>query len=90
MTLEVPDALKALAESRAAEAGFADVSQFLAQLILGEAACAPAALSVDSDAAIGTLLASRINGPFVAMDAADFAQMRKKFEQRLASAAGHP
>jgi len=84
MTIEVPDELKALAEARAAKAGFSNVDQFVAQLIVGEAAGAPAGLVVDSDTEIEALLTSRASGPFVDMDASDFIQMRKKLVERLA------
>jgi hypothetical protein len=83
LTLHIPENLKALAEARAAEAGFSNVGDFVAQLIVGEAAGAPEGLTVRSDAQLEKLLASRMDGPFVQMEAADFKQMRKKLQRRL-------
>jgi hypothetical protein len=83
LTLRLPANLKALAEARAAEAGFSDVGDFVAQLIVGEAVGAPEGLTVRSGAQLEQLLASRMDGPFVEMDAADFKQMRKKLQRRL-------
>jgi hypothetical protein len=83
LTLQLPEQLKALAQARAAHAGFNDVGQFLAQLIVGEAAGAPEGLVIHSNRQLKSLLASRIDGPFVEVRPKDFQQMRKKLRERL-------
>jgi hypothetical protein len=84
--MQIPDEVKALAEARAAESGFDDVGQFVAQLIVGEAAGAPEGLAVDSDEQLESLLSSRLDGPFVDTDAADFGRMREALRTRLEAA----
>jgi hypothetical protein len=84
LTFEFPDALKAKAESVAAEAGFSNLGDFLSQLLIAETVGAPDHLTIHSDADLEALLSSRIDGPFVKMDAADFQQMREKLKARLA------
>jgi hypothetical protein len=83
LTLQVPDSLKALAEARAAEAGFADLGQFVAQLIRGEATCAPDGMTIDSESELERILVYRAEGPFVEMDKADFDQIRDKLKKML-------
>jgi hypothetical protein len=82
-SVRLPKDVKRLAEARAVAAGFRDVGEFVAQLIVGEAAGAPEGLIVRSDRALEKLLTSRIDGPFVDADAADFKRMRKKLRDRL-------
>jgi hypothetical protein len=88
LALSLPDDVRALAEARAAEAGCADVGEYVARLIRGEAAGAPAGLSVDSDEQLQALLLARADGPFVDMDAADFRQMREKLKSRVDAGPG--
>jgi hypothetical protein len=90
LSFDIPDELKALAESRAAEGGFADVAQFISQLIVVEAAGAPEGLAFDTDRELEALLNSRVDGPFVEADAADFQRMREKLRSELESSEKHP
>lgn len=83
LTVQLPDDVKGLAEARAAEAGYADVGQYLAELIRGDTAAGPADLTVDSDDALEALVLGRLDGPSVEMDEADFRQMRQKLEARV-------
>lgn len=87
LTLQVSDSLKALAEARAAEAGFADLGQFVAQLIRGEAAGAPEGMTVDCESDLEPILKSRAEGPFVEMDKADFDKMRENLTDVLGMSA---
>jgi hypothetical protein len=52
-------------------------------LIVGEAAGAPEGLTVKSNRDLEALLSSRMDGPFVEVNAKDFQQMRKKLQTRL-------
>ena len=83
LTLQLPHEVKTLAEARAAQAGFDDIGQFVAQLIVGEAAGAPEGLTMNSNRDLEALLASRIDGPFVDVNTEDFREMRKKLQARL-------
>jgi hypothetical protein len=83
LTVTLPDDVKALAEARAAESGCADVAEYVARLIRGDAAGAPGGLIIDSDEQLQALLLGRIDGPFVEMDASDFQRMRDKLKARL-------
>ncbi|MGB7158642.1 MAG: hypothetical protein WBD40_11285 [Tepidisphaeraceae bacterium] len=89
LTVHLPEDLKTLAESRAAAAGCADVGEYLAQLIRGEAAAAPGGLVVDSDEQLEALLLRRLDGPSVAMDGADFDRIRARLRARIDPASGH-
>jgi hypothetical protein len=82
-TVRLPDDVMTLAEARAAEAGCADVGEYLARLVRHEASGGPAGLSIDSDEQLEALLLGRLDGPSVEMDAADFRRMRKRLEARL-------
>jgi hypothetical protein len=86
LTVELPDEVKALAEARAAEAGCADVGEYLARLIQSEAVGGPSGLSIDSDEELEALLRNRLNGPTLEMDAADFRRMRAALEARIGPA----
>ena len=88
LEVELPDDVKALAEARAAESGCADVGEYLADLVRGEAAGAPEQLSVDSDQQLESLLLRRLDGEEIEMDAADFRRMRERLRARLDSDAG--
>ena len=88
LTVQVPEEVKTLAEARAAEAGCADVGEYLAQLICGDAAVAPEGLSVEMDAALERLLLRRLDGASVEMDEDDFARMRRSLRDRLDPPAG--
>ena len=83
LTVHLPDDVKSLAEARAAQAGCADVGEYLARLVRGEAAGGPAGLAVDADDALESLLLGRLCGTPVEMDAADFQQMRQKLDNTL-------
>ncbi len=90
LTLQVPDSLKAMAEVRAVEAGFSDLGQFVAQLIMDEAAGAPEHLTIDSEDGLNEFLQSRAGGPFVEMHAADFQRIREKLKSSLGTAGSKP
>jgi hypothetical protein len=83
LTIEFPDALKARAEAHAIEAGFSNLGDFISQMLIYEVVGAPPELTIHSDADLEKLLASRIDGPWVEMDAADFQQMREKLKESL-------
>jgi hypothetical protein len=90
LTVEISDGLKDRAEAVAIKAGFSNLSEYVTQFIIGEAAGAPEHLTIDSDDDLEKLLLSRINGPRVKMDAADFRQMREKLRARLDERGGTP
>jgi hypothetical protein len=75
VNLNLPDELKAAAEARAAESGFASLEQYVEQLVRTDAG------DVDDD--LESLLLARLDGPSVEMDDADFARMRAKFKATL-------
>lgn len=83
LTFEFPDRLRAKAEARAAEAGFTDLAEFFSQILFCEIVGAPEAQTVRSDADLEALLSSRIDGPWVEVNTADFQQMREKFKASL-------
>jgi hypothetical protein len=89
-TVKLPEDVKALAEARAAELGYADVGEYVARLIRGEVAGGPDGLTIDSDAQLEALLHGRADGPWVDVDAADFKRMRAKLEARLDRSEGRP
>jgi hypothetical protein len=78
ISVQLSAELKALAEARASAAGCADVAEYLAQLIRGEAASAPEGLSVNSDEELEALLLGRLQGPSVEMTDADFDAIRQR------------
>ena len=88
LTIHLADDVKSLAEARAAEAGYADVAEYLTRLIRGEAAGAPEGLELDSEADVESLLVARLNGAGgdeagVEMNEQDFQQIRAKLTARL-------
>lgn len=87
-TLTVSDNVKAEVEARAAAEGFHNVEQYLKALLEAENAGAPPTQTVESDDQAEALLLTRLDGPEVEMDAADFARMREKFRDRLDGPAG--
>ena len=87
-SISIPDELKAQTEARAIEGGFASVDEFVEALLRAEAAGAPDGLTVDSDEDLKRLVERRIDGPWVEVNAADFAQMRAKFQKHLDGLAG--
>jgi hypothetical protein len=89
VTIQLPEDVKALAESRAAAAGCADVGEYLAHLIRGEAAAGPEGLTVGSDGELEALLLRRLDGPSVEMDEADFQRIRQRLHERLTPPSGH-
>ena len=78
--LNLPRHLKAIAEARAAEAGYPTVEQYVEDLLHADAGRDE---SYDDD--LEQLLASRVDGPSVAMDDADFANLRAKLKVHLDS-----
>jgi hypothetical protein len=82
ITVNLPDDLKGLVESRASAAGCADASEYLAGLIEAEA-------GASSDARLEALLISGVEGPSVEMDAADFDQLRNKLSDRFGPEPGN-
>ncbi len=89
LTIQLPQDVKTLAESRAAEAGCASVDEYLAQLVRGEAASAPEALVVDTDEQLEALLLRRLDGPSVEMDGGDFDRSRERLREQIDPASGH-
>ena len=88
LTVHLADDVKSLAEARTAEAGYADVAEYLTRLIRGEAAGAPQGLELDSDADLESLLVARLGGASgdeagVEMNEQDFQQIRAKLTARL-------
>lgn len=81
--VELPDELRAVAEAGAAEAGYADVGEYLSQLIRNDALAGPPELLAHSDETLAALLATRVDGPWVEVNEADFEQIRRKFEGRV-------
>jgi hypothetical protein len=63
---------------------------FVEQLIVGEATGAPQGLPIDSDADLEELLTTRLAGPFVLMDKADFQQMRNKLRASIGNISMDP
>ena len=82
-SISIPDDLKAQAARRATDAGYASVDDFVAALVRAEITGAPEGLTVDDDDALRHIVASRLDGPWVDADAADFARIRAKFAASL-------
>lgn len=80
--IELPDDLRVRMEKRAAESGFDSVEAY-AQAVLAADAIDVAPMSDDQ---LESLLLSRLDGPFVETDEADFEQMRRKLSQQLGDA----
>jgi hypothetical protein len=78
VNLNLPDEVKAVAEARAAESGFPSLDKYVEELVRADAGA-----SEDVDDDLEQLLASRLDGPTVEMNDADFASIRAKFESRL-------
>lgn len=76
--ISLPDDLKAQAEARAAESGCASVEEYVEQLVQRDAGG-----EVEFDEELEQLLLQRMDGPFIEMDATDFAQIREKFRRYL-------
>jgi aminoglycoside phosphotransferase len=88
LTIHLADDVKSLAETRTAEAGYANVAEYLTWLIRGEAAGAPQVLEMDSDADLESLLLARVDRASgdeagVEMNEQDFQQIRAKLRARL-------
>ena len=83
LTVTLADHVKALAEARAADAGYADVGEYLTGLIQGEAAGAPDGMSIESDEQLEALLLSRSDGPWVEASADDFRRLRERLAAHL-------
>jgi hypothetical protein len=76
--IKLPDAVHARLQARALENGFEKVEKYIEELVVADIA-GPTA----SDEEIEALLLSRIDGPTVKMDHADFEEIRRKFRKRL-------
>jgi hypothetical protein len=93
LTIHLADDVKSLAEARTAQAGYANVAEYLTWLIRGEAAGAPQGLELDSDADLESLLIARLDGASgdgssvdgagVEMNQQDFTRLREKLASRL-------
>ena len=79
ISLQLPAALRAKVEARAAESGFATIEAYVQALLLADAAAGP----VLDDDQLETLLTDRLDGPFVDADAADFQRMREKLRAKM-------
>lgn len=84
LTLTLPDELKEAVEAQAAAAGFADVGEYVAEMLRSDVIGAPAHLRVESDEQLEALLLTRVDGPFVETGPEDFARMRDELEAALA------
>jgi hypothetical protein len=82
-TLTVPDHIKALAEKRAADAGFADVGEYIADLIQGNPIDGPEHLLVRSDDDVDRIVRERMNGPWVECTTEDFKRIRERYENEV-------
>jgi hypothetical protein len=82
LNLNLPDELKARAEARAAEGGFATVEQYVQQLLRADV---DAAGSDEVDEDLEALLLERLDGPAIDVNEADFRGMRARFQARLDS-----
>ncbi len=74
-SLNLSENIKALAEARAAERGHSTVEEYVEELVRTDAGDAE-----EFDKDLERLLLERVDGPFVEMDASDFAQIRQKFQ----------
>ena len=83
LTVTLSDEVRDLAQAKARAAGFADLGEYVAEIIRYETMGGPPGLHVETDAELESLLASRLDGPSIVMDAADFQQIRRKLEARL-------
>jgi hypothetical protein len=81
--LSVSEQLKLRVEAQADAEGFYDVEEYLLWLVAGPDYSAPPERTIYSDEQLEALLLERIDGPSVPMDAAEFAQMRAKFQKEL-------
>lgn len=90
ISLSLPDELRAQVETRAAQGGYASVNEYIETILRAEALGSPAGLSVDSDQALQSLVASRLDGPWVDADDADLVRIRAKFQAHLDREAGEP
>ena len=79
LNIELPDALRSRVQARATESGFDSVEEYVQALLLADATTGPTV----NDEQLELLLLSRVDGPFVDVDAADFKAMRVKLRARL-------
>jgi hypothetical protein len=84
VSLNLPDDLRARAEARAAESGFATVEQYVEQLVRTDADAGDVD-EVDED--LERLLLDRLDGPGMEVNREDFQRMRAKLQARLDSQA---
>ena len=87
-TLTISDEVAALAKTRAAEHGYANVEEYVETVLRADAFDGPDGLRIGSDQELESLLLSRFDGPWVEMDDADLAQIRAKFQAHLDREAG--
>jgi hypothetical protein len=78
LKINVSDDVRSRLQARAKESGFRKIEDYVQAMILADTA----GPEMD-DEQIEALLLSRINGPFVEMDHADFERMRKELKKRL-------
>jgi hypothetical protein len=76
LNLNLADDLRRRIEARAAENGFDTVEAYVEAMLLADAAGGPEL----EDSQLESLLLTRLNGPFVDFDEADFRQMRQKLK----------
>jgi hypothetical protein len=89
-TLTVSEQLKSQVEAQASAEGFGDVEDYLRWLVDGMFAGGPPEAAAGSDEQLEARLLTRIDGPAVPMDAADFARMRAKLERHLDAGDARP
>lgn len=90
ISISVSDELKAQVEARAVEGGYANIEEYVETVLRAEAFGGPDGLCIGSDEELGSLLLSRLDGPWVEVDDADFARIRSKFQEHLDREAGKP
>lgn len=79
MSIQLSDELQTRLRARAAESGFDSVEAYIEAMVRADAMGGP----VMDETQLESLLRSRMNGPFVETNAADFQQMREKLQKRL-------
>src|SRR5690242_16141868 len=89
-TLSISDQLMSRVEAQAAAEGFESVEAYISWLVEGTDYSGPPELTIHSDEQLEALVKERIDGPWVEVDAADFARMREKFVVMLREGAAGP
>jgi hypothetical protein len=78
LKINVSDDLKSRLHERAKSSGFSSPEHYVEAMVIADLAGPEM-----NDQQIEALLLSRIDGPFVEVDHADFEQMRRKLRKRL-------